>query len=135
MTGCTKPVEVVEGFSRRLHVAFDAPHTSSDGGALLLRAIDQGLGVGLAALVPDARTPERVVHSREEQLRQRVLQITLGYEDCNDAATLRHDPALRLGCTGELGGALSSDFFVRVYRSASASKSCAAYTLQVSNGL
>jgi hypothetical protein len=110
MTDCTKSVALVEGYAKSVVTTFDAPHTSSDGGALLLRGVDQQLGIceGLAALVPDARTPERVVHSREEEFRQRVLQIALGYEDCNDAATLRLDPALRLGCTGGLDAVLSS---------------------------
>jgi hypothetical protein len=39
------------------------------------------------------------VHSKHTQLqmvRQRVYQITAGYEDCNDADFLRIDPALRL---------------------------------------
>jgi hypothetical protein len=38
------------------------------------------------------------VHSREEQVRQRVLQIALGYEDGNDADRLRHDPILTTVC-------------------------------------
>ena len=40
-----------------LTVAFDAPHISSDGGALLLRQMDDRLGLSerLAALLPDER--------------------------------------------------------------------------------
>jgi hypothetical protein len=43
-------------------------------------------------------TPHRIEHSRLEQLRQRVYQIALGYEDCNDAHSLRDDAALRVAC-------------------------------------
>jgi hypothetical protein len=35
---------------------------------------------------------------RQEQLRQRVYQIAAGYEDCNDADSLRHDPLFKTVC-------------------------------------
>ena len=81
-------------------VAFDAPHISSDGGALLLRQMEDRLGLSarLAALLPDERDPRKVQHDRREQLRQRLYQIALGYPDCNDADRLRHDPVLKRGC-------------------------------------
>ena len=83
-----------------LKVAFDAPHISSDGGALLLRQMDDRLGLSerLAALLPDERDPRKVKHDRREQLRQRLYQIALGYADCNDADRLRHDPLLKSVC-------------------------------------
>jgi hypothetical protein len=83
-----------------LKVAFDAPHISSDGGALLLRQMDDRLGLSerLAALLPDERDPRKVKHDRREQLRQRLYQIAWGYADCNDADRLRHDPLLKRGC-------------------------------------
>ena len=99
MTECS---QVVLGFHPKLpvHLTFDAPQTSSDGGALLLRQVDDRLALlpRLAAIIPDPRDPARVEHSRLEQLRQRVFQIALGYEDCNDADSLRHDPLLRIAC-------------------------------------
>jgi DDE family transposase len=81
-------------------IAFDAPHISSDGGALLLRQMDDRLGLSerLATLLPDARDPRKVKHNRREQIRQRLYQIALGYPDCNDADRLRHDPLLKSGC-------------------------------------
>ncbi len=81
-------------------VEFDGPETSTDGGVLLLRQIDdqQNLTAPLAACLPDNRDPARVRHSRHEQLRQRVFQMALGYEDCNDADTLRQDPLLNTAC-------------------------------------
>jgi hypothetical protein len=39
-----------------------------------------------------------VEHDRHEQVSQRIYQIALGYEDCNDADTLRHDPLFKLVC-------------------------------------
>jgi hypothetical protein len=78
----------------------DAPESSSDGGVLLLRALDERLGLtaGFAAYLPDGRDPRFVQHPRLEQLRQRVYQIALGYEDCNDATRLRHDRAFKVVC-------------------------------------
>jgi hypothetical protein len=107
-TDCISPIELQ--FQRRpLVVTCDAPHISSDGGALLLRQVDERLGLTqqLAALIDDDRDPRRRQHERLEQVRQRVYQIALGYEDCNDADKLRHDPVLQLACGAE-GHALSS---------------------------
>ena len=80
-----------------LTVTFDAPHISSDGGVLLLRQVDDRLRLSerLAAVLPDARDPRKVHHPRQEQLRQRLYQIVLGYADGNDADRLRHDPLLQ----------------------------------------
>ncbi len=81
-------------------VQFDAPEISSDAGVLLERELDDSLGLtaGFAACIPDDRDPERVEHSRHEQARQRIYQIVQGYEDCNDATRLRHDPLLKAAC-------------------------------------
>ena len=86
--------------SSSITVAFDAPHISSDGGALLLRQMDDRLELSerFAALLPDARDARKVRHDRREQLRQRLYQIALGYPDCNDADRLRHDPVLKSVC-------------------------------------
>ena len=99
-----------QGQSRRIEVAASAPAVSSDGGALALRRIDDAMGLtrALAAVVGDPRNPLYVVHGREEQLRQRIYQIALGYEDCNDAERLRTDPVLQVVCTGKEPQALSS---------------------------
>lgn len=82
---------------------FDAPQISSDGGAVLLRQVDDRLGLSawVAAALPDERCPQRVIHDRREQVRQRLYQIALGYEDCNDATQLRHDPVLKAVCDRE----------------------------------
>ena len=100
MTQCISQLSL--GFHPDLPVVveFDAPEMSSDGGALLLRQVDDSLGLtaGFAACLNDDRDPLRCLHSRHEQTRQRVFQIALGYEDCNDADRLRHDPLLKTVC-------------------------------------
>jgi hypothetical protein len=77
---------------------FDGGHVSSDGGLLLLRELDQRRKIlkRFAACFRDGRAPDRVEHSVEELLRQRVFAIAQGYEDVNDHDTLRTDPLLAL---------------------------------------
>ncbi|MCA1845487.1 MAG: transposase [Actinobacteria bacterium] len=85
---------------RRVRAVFDGGPISSDGGALLLGAVDRRLRLidTLAAKLPDWRDPRYVTHSVSDSMRQRVIGIALGYEDCNDADTLRHDPVLKTVC-------------------------------------
>src|SRR3989441_12903860 len=73
--------------------AFDQPHASSDGGAILLKGIDTqfGLTKRLAACLKDDRQPGKVWHQTVELLRQRVFGLACGYADCNDAARLVDD--------------------------------------------
>lgn len=86
--------------ARKIRAVFDAEPISSDGGALLLRQVDRRLGLldAVAATLPDPRDHRYVEHPLVELLRQRVYGIALGYEDCNDATTLRRDPVLKACC-------------------------------------
>ena len=85
---------------RQVRAAFDAGPISSDGGLLLLRQADRRLGLteALAQALPDWREKRRVEHSDLELIRQRIYGICAGYEDCNDAKTMRRDPALKAAC-------------------------------------
>jgi hypothetical protein len=85
---CRKPVQV----------DFSGGSLSSDGGLLLLAQLDRRLRLTeqVAACLQDPRRKKSVRHSLLDLLRQRVYQIAAGYEDANDATTLRHDPALKL---------------------------------------
>ena len=46
----------------------------------------------------EAEDRRYVRHDLLKLIRQRVLQIVAGYEDCNDADTLRSDPMLKTVC-------------------------------------
>lgn len=85
---------------RSVRTAFDAGAISSDGGAVLLAQVERRLGLlrSVADAVHDDRDPRLVGHSIYDLVRQRVFQIALGYEDCNDATTLRSDPVLKVCC-------------------------------------
>jgi hypothetical protein len=78
--------------------AFDQPHASSDGGALLLRAADRRLGLiaALTARLSDPRLPSKVTHAIGDVLAQRVFAIACGHPDGNDADRLAHDPMHKL---------------------------------------
>lgn len=83
---------------KSLVARFDGGRLSSDGGVLALREVERRLGIAnrLAGCLDDPRTPEGVRHSLADIIRFRVLMIAAGYEDGNDAAALRHDPAFKL---------------------------------------
>jgi hypothetical protein len=81
-------------FDKPTVVAFDQRQSSSDGGAVLLRAADRGYGLisGMAGCLRDERQAGKVDHSLRDLLAQRVFSITCGYPDANDSARLGADP-------------------------------------------
>ena len=85
-------------FSKPVEAKLDQVHSSSSGGALLLKAIDERLGLTerLAKGLHDPRQAGKVTHSLLDLLRQRVYAIALGYPDGNDADALRADPIHKL---------------------------------------
>src|SRR5207302_468753 len=84
----------VHGISKPILARFDQPHASSDGGAILLKMIDNQLGLTwrLASALRDRRQPGKVAHPLRDLLRQRVFGLACGYADCNGAARLVDDP-------------------------------------------
>jgi hypothetical protein len=80
--------------SREIVARFDGGTISSDGGAMLLRQTDQRLDLlpRLAQCFLDGRAQERVQHSVQEMISQRVYGLALGYEDLTDHEQLRSDP-------------------------------------------
>jgi hypothetical protein len=76
--------------------AFDGGRQTQDGGLLLLREVAEGSGLirRFASCFRDHRRAERIEHTVEELLSQRVLAQAQGYEDLNDHDTLRDDPLL-----------------------------------------
>jgi hypothetical protein len=82
------------GLGKPIEGNFDGGQISSDGGLLLLRKADEELSLTeLAAhCFGDKRRQDLVRYPVLNLLRQRIYAIAAGYEDCNDAARLRHDP-------------------------------------------
>lgn len=91
---------------------FDQSHASTDGGVVLLKALDDRLHLTdqLAACLGDRRAPEKIRHSVRDLLRQRIFGLACGYEDANDAARLVDDPLhkLAVGRDPVTGAALAS---------------------------
>jgi Transposase DDE domain group 1 len=85
-------------FERPVVAEFDQPQSSSDGGAILLKAADRRLGLteALTACLEDERQAAKVDHQLEELVTQRVMAIACGYADTNDAARLASDPVHKL---------------------------------------
>jgi len=96
-TECTAQRFLFQGPGRRgISASFDGGTISSDGGAVLLWEVDRirGTVARFAQCFVDARDPDRIEHTVEELLRQRIFGLALGYEDLNDHEELRRDPLL-----------------------------------------
>jgi hypothetical protein len=82
-----------------LEVDFLGGRLTSDGGLPWLAEADAAVGLTerLAAEIPDWRR-RRGRHDLRTLVAQRIYQIACGYEDQNDATTLRTDPLLKHVC-------------------------------------
>jgi Transposase DDE domain group 1 len=93
-------------------VKFTTEKISSDGGLLLLKEVENKIGIikSLTSCIKDDRHQSYVQHSILSMLSQRIYQIAAGYEDTNDCDTLKDDAILKM-CSGQLpetGRALAS---------------------------
>lgn len=77
---------------------FNGGNLTSDAGVILLAELNSRMGLTdvIASSIKDRRQQSKVAHTIQEMVQQRVFQICCGYEDCNDAQTLRKDPAMKL---------------------------------------
>lgn len=100
MTECISQQELFSIGRRKVTARSGDEQLSAEAGALLLSRLDRRHGISseIASILSDDRDPSRVKHTMEELIRQRLIQICCGYEDCNDADSLRHDPLLQLAC-------------------------------------
>lgn len=92
------PLHLAPVGAKAVDLDFDGGRLSSDAGVVLLKDIDDQLGLTrhLAAMLSDPRDARRVNFTLHDLLKQRVFQIAAGYEDANDANTLRDDPIFKL---------------------------------------
>jgi hypothetical protein len=81
---------------REVRADFGGGAITSDGGGLLLREVEKRTGIlaRFADCFRDQRDAERIEHTVEELVAQRVYGLALGYEDLNDHDELRRDPLL-----------------------------------------
>jgi hypothetical protein len=87
-----------QGLRPPIVARFDVPHASSDGGLVLLKAVDERLRLteAVARCLTDPRQPGKVAHSVLDLVRQRVFGLAAGYLDGNAAARLADDPLHKL---------------------------------------
>lgn len=99
MTDCNEQRTLFQPhFRRQVESDFSAEPISSDGGGLLLREIEQRLGIisDFSKCFRDSRDPDSIEFSVRELLAQQIMAIALGYEDLNDHDQLRTDRLLAL---------------------------------------
>ncbi len=86
---------------KKIEVTFTGERISSDGGLLLLREVENQIGIikNASSGIDDWRDQRYIDHTIEEMLTQRVFQIAAGYEDCNHSNDLREDMVLKT-CAG-----------------------------------
>jgi hypothetical protein len=81
---------------RELVCRFDGGDITSDGGALLLKKLEERTGIvrRFAACFTDYRRADQIEHPLLDLIMQRIFGLALGYEDLNDHDDLRCDPML-----------------------------------------
>lgn len=106
-----KPLRFPVVNGQTLRADFDGGAMSSDFGALLISGVNRqtGLVARLTGAIKDPRHPAYTTHRIEDLLAQRIFQSACGYEDGNDANTLRHDPMFKLALAKSGDEALASN--------------------------
>ena len=92
----TKPFQL--NFNGLLKVDFQGSHVTSDGGLILVRELDERLGLGelIEEHLSDSRQGVNKKFPLADLLRQSVYSRLAGYEDLNDAVRVSADPTFRL---------------------------------------
>lgn len=93
-----QPVLFEDLYDKPAEVAFTGPRQSSDGGVILLDAMDKKMGLirRIANAVHDPRQKGKITYDIEKLLRERIFLIACGYPKCDDADRLAHDPAFKM---------------------------------------
>src|SRR5271169_2886546 len=85
-------------FNSSLKVDFQGARVTSDGGLILVRELDErlGLSVLIERHLIDSRRGKNIQLPLADLLRQSIYSRLAGYADVNDAARLSQDPTFRL---------------------------------------
>jgi hypothetical protein len=106
-------------FNAALKIDFQGSRVTSDGGLILVRELDERLGLG-ELIEPQLRDPRRGQNTQfplADLFRQSVYSRWAGYEDVNDAERLSQDPTFRLIGSEKISRAWrGADFAVAVLR-------------------
>jgi len=98
-----KTLDLFSVADKKIELSYTGEQISSDGGLLLLREVENQVGLieGISSCITDTRDSRYIAHSITELITQRVFQIAAGYEDCNDCNDLRGDMVFK-SCAGRL---------------------------------
>jgi hypothetical protein len=93
-------------FNSSLKIDFQGSRVTSDGGLILVRELDERLGLGelIERHLTDSRRRKNIQLPLADLLRQSVYSRLAGYEDVNDAECLSQDPTFRLIGSEEIWG-------------------------------
>src|SRR5258708_28834473 len=85
-------------FNSSLKVDFQGSRVTSDGGLVLVRELDERLGLSelMDRYLSDSRRGKNIQLPLADLLRQSIYSRLAGYEDVNDAGRLSQDPTFRL---------------------------------------
>src|SRR6202163_2206370 len=85
-------------FNSSLKVDFQGSRVTSDGGLILVRELDERLGLSelMDRHLSDSRRGKNIQLPLADLLRQSIYSRLAGYEDGNEAAPLSPDPSFRL---------------------------------------
>lgn len=93
-----QPVLFKDLYDKPVSVEFTGPRQTSDGGVILLDAMDKKMGLikGITQAIRDPRQRGKITYDIEALVRERIFAIACGYPSCDDADRLANDPALKL---------------------------------------
>lgn len=98
MTVCNKKIKISRNLKKEILVNFNGGNITSDGGLLLIKKIDKLLRLTekISESIKDRRDAEKIKHDMRSLIKQKIYQLTLGYEDNIDANKLRNDPIFKV---------------------------------------
>lgn len=93
-----KTLQLFPVAGKAVELDFTGDKISSDGGALLLKEIENQIGIvkAINSAMTDNRDQRYVTHDIKNLITQRVFQIACAYEDANDCNSLKNDAVFKL---------------------------------------
>ncbi len=93
-----EPLELFPISGKKVEISFTGEKISSNGGALLLKEIEEEIGIikAMTLSINDPRDQRYVHHKLIDLLKQRIFQIACAYEDANDCDSLKNDPIFKI---------------------------------------
>ena len=94
MTDCTQTKFHFSSVKRKkVEADFRGGSVTSNAGLILLGEIERKLKLSekISTLLPDHRDPEKITHTQESMILQRLMGLCAAHEDLNDHDDLRHD--------------------------------------------